>query len=391
MVQSSVIQALFGFALAAMFWPGLAGAAEPSRWCFLAVAVPALLFFTTIRMTRAHWLLLGLCAWSALGLLWAPVLDDALYGCFSLALCAGVFAIAVEVEEPIWFYRGLGAGLAISSGVAVLQRFGLEPVIAQFPGSGPNGLFVNPSILGESMVVGFVVLLAYREWWLAAAVLPGLLMSQQRSSLIALACCVTAMLWFKKRWLAPVMFLLLLAAALAPKTMVQTEGLIAAKNLMFESLAQRVDIWRDTISGLTIFGHGIGNFYAAFPYYAARVAAEGGPSWVIATHAHNDILEIAFELGVIGLVLTLALAWCIWRQAQAPERYGLAAVAITGLAGFPLHMPFTAAVAAYLAGVAVGARHRLCRDPLHSRLRLYEGRQSTDLERPAMGGTAIPV
>ncbi len=382
MDANSIIQAVLGLSLAVMFWPGMAGAAEPSRWALLAVVPPAMLFFTKIRMTTTHWLALALMVWTILSMAWASVFDDALNGMLEFAFCFAVFAIAAEIEEPGWFYSGAAIGLGVSTGIAMGQRLGYEPVITQFVGSGPSGLFVNPSILGESAVCIAVLMLARKQWWLTALVLPGLLLSQQRSSLIALICCITAMVWLWKRWLAIGALVFCGAAAMV----------LADKSLTpWDSLAQRIDIWRDALTGVTFFGHGIGNFYAVFPFYENFTANEQGPAWPIATHAHNDLLEVLFELGVPGFVLTCAMAWSIWKHAQLPERYGLAAIGITSLAGFPLHMPFTGAVAAYMAGVAVGGRGSLRGTQLHRGSGLYLWRKQPSPQRLAEGVPAIPA
>lgn len=342
MVQAAV-SALFGLALAICFWPGQAGAAEPSRWCFLGVAMPAMLFLIRVRPSLPNLLVAATLTWAAASLLWTDAIWDGLRAYSELIVLAGLFVIGQELKDPRYLYLGLGTGMAVNSGFAILQWMGFEPVITQFPGSGPAGLFVNPSLLGEASSMMLVLLLANRMWLLSTLTAPSLVLSQNRAGFIACGACVLYMVWKWNRW-----------AAIAALAVIGAAATHIIKPNFYDSFMQRTDIWRDAIEGLTVFGRGIGSFYVDFPLYHDHIMGENTVNWTLTAHAHNDTLELLFELGIPGLILMAALGWVIWQSAAYGERYALGCVLISGLAGFPLREPFTAAVAALLAGIAAG-------------------------------------
>src|ERR1019366_1160883 len=98
------------FLLAVTFWPGLAGAAEASRWASLCILIPIALFFVQVRLTVVHvvgGLLLG---WAALSLMWTPVRYDGVAALMQLTILAGAFLIGSGCKvEGLW--KGLGWGL----------------------------------------------------------------------------------------------------------------------------------------------------------------------------------------------------------------------------------------------------------------------------------------
>lgn len=363
-----------------MFWPGQAGAAEPSRWAFLAVATPSLLFVTRIRPGTTHWLIAALLSWAAITMLWADVWYDAVNELYQLVLMGALFCVAYEIEEPEWLYRGLSAGLGASTVIAIIQKLGYDPVISVLPPGShgtPSGLFVNPSLLGEATVPIVVLMLVRRDWLFALIPLPALILSEQRSSILALGLCFTAWAILERRkWLW-----LVLAIGYAPVVY-----LAATKSVLgftWDSIYQRWAMYQGIVSGLTWFGHGVGQFYADFPMYSSKLESIPSAVWVLTAHAHNDFLEFVFELGLPGIVLIFAIVWQIYRRAPRGEGFALAAIAITGLVGFPLFEPFTAAMAALLAGCAVGAGRMVGRTELHGRPALYGGFQRIEVERTA--------
>ena len=351
-----------------MFWPGQAGAAEPSRWAFLAVSVPLGLFAISIKPNKALWLIFALLGWAALTSLWADVFYDAANYWIELALLAGCFAIGNEFGDLDWFYKGVAAGLIAQLPICVLQALHYYPVIAVMPDGMalPSGLFVNPSMLGEACAPIAIVMLVRKQWFWAVPVAVVLLLSQNRSGLISFGLC--SLLWAALQnrrmiWLA-------LLAMPIPAYFVLIKGVDP-----LSSLWQRIDIWKGAIAGFTVFGHGIGQFYVDFPLYNDALMSEASPTWIMTAHAHNDILEYAFELGIPGLVIIGALAFIVFRNAATSEGYGLLAICLTAMVGFPWHMPFTGAVGAVMAGCAARSRHLVRGSELRSRSSIHPRRQ----------------
>ena len=353
-----------------MFWPGQAGAAENSRWCFLAVAIPLWLFLVRLRPTSVHWLLGALLLYAALSLSWTPVRYDGIESLFELTLTVAMFCIAAEIDDPSYLYLGLGIGLALGTGFVLLQYGGMQPVIMQRPDSLPPGLFVNPSLLGEATAPLLMVFIARRQWLLALLILPSLVISENRSGIIACSFLVLVMLVMWRPWLAAV-----IAAVVVPLLVLHlNKGMHP-----WDSIEQRVDIWEGAWEGRSFFGQGIGSFYSMFALFsqALQNSAAPGDNWQLTSHAHNDALEYFFELGIPGIILIGIGAVAIFRSAAIPERYGLAAIGITSLVGFPFHEPFTAAVAAMLAGIAANSGRVVRRNELHGGSAIHiRGQQS---------------
>ncbi|MBN8726906.1 MAG: O-antigen ligase family protein [Xanthomonadales bacterium] len=120
-----------------------------------------------------------------------------------------------------------------------------------------------------------------------------------------------------------------------------------------EASAGRVRIWRAAL-GMTaahpLTGVGVRGFRYAYPEFAAPgdpfVDAQAGTG---AAHAHQIVLEVLSETGLVGLAFWLAgawLAWRAWRRADAAARERARAPALALLAMcFPLntHLAFYSA------------------------------------------------
>ena len=128
----------------------------------------------------------------------------------------------------------------------------------------------------------------------------------------------------------------------------------------------RVPIWADSMKLLAtypVFGSGLGTYFASF---VAFQTAGLSNHW---THAHNDYVEIATDLGVAGLVLFLALivvvAAAALRLAREKRQSGadllalgclgsFAAIGLHSAADFNLYIPANALTLAWIVGLAAG-------------------------------------
>jgi O-antigen ligase len=196
-------------------------------------------------------------------------------------------------------------------------------------------LFVNPNILAEITAVVFVALV-YESNWLAVGLLPTLALADCRSALLAIFVCLAFMGWQRWRW--KVLYGLpavALGASLTAYKWPTTDG------------TYRLDMYRDTWAGLSAWGNGIGSFYSTYPKYATHLDQLYQPF-----HAHNDLLELAFELGVIPASLALLLLLALFIYAGPKDRLLLTALGIISMVGFPLHVPSTVFVFGIVAGSA---------------------------------------
>ncbi|HOW84466.1 MAG TPA: O-antigen ligase family protein [Candidatus Aminicenantes bacterium] len=104
----------------------------------------------------------------------------------------------------------------------------------------------------------------------------------------------------------------------------------------------RPQYWANTVAiigDFPLFGTGLGTFASAYGAYEKSASSE-----LLLTHAHNDFLEYAAELGLVGFVLLaggvlyLAVsAFLAWRKRRNPQARALALGGLVSLAGAGLH------------------------------------------------------
>lgn len=362
----------FSFVVMVLFVPGLSAPATTPRWALLAAVVPAIAMFTECRrFTTVHGLGVLILSYAALTLLWTPNGWDGLRVMAELLILAGLFHIGAEQESLRPVYIGAALGLSVSSLLAVMQAAGLDLVDrADGPAGDAAGLFMNRNYLAEPAVLVLIGLIGNRLWRFVPLVIPAIMpvavlmpwnyggqvsdllaMPMSRGALAGLAVVGAVWLWPRSR-----LSVILITGAAG--------GALFA--LMNPSASHRLVMWAATLDGMTWLGNGIGSFYTLFPSHA--------PGWDFLidrpTHAHNDWLEVAYELGAPGAGLVAALLIsCLFipnptiRWVFNTERLILLALITEGCFGFPLHFPATVFLGGLVAGQLCRARP-LLRDVL---------------------------
>lgn len=107
-----------------------------------------------------------------------------------------------------------------------------------------------------------------------------------------------------------------------------------------------IAMWRDH----PWFGVGAGAYEAAYPPYRTV------PQFARFAHAHSDLIEVAVELGVVGLALGGLALWRVRRLGEGDGRWlaALSVLALHGLVDFPWHVPAVAALGVVVAMGALG-------------------------------------
>ena len=164
---------------------------------------------------------------------------------------------------------------------------------------------------------------------------------------------------------------------------------VHAEALVYESVATRLDMWLGGLAAWVqspVLGTGLGTFGHVFPMHgdaALRWFPDLVPFSVEpATYtyeAHNDILQVLIELGLIGIALTAALVWVTLRESHREtissnriwssliQNLALLSLGTAGLLcliDFPLQHPATAALVAFVAAQVAPARLMPYRDAL---------------------------
>lgn len=353
--------AALGFLLSTFFLPIFYGGATTPRWALAAVLLPILLLRES-PPSRQQWSapqVIGLLivAWGALSLLWTSNIYDGIGELAQWIILAQAFLIGARAESLRPFWLGLAIGLIPSSLLAIWQALSMPMIVPQAT-VNPSGLFISSAILGETAALALVAMIALRGYVIAALIAPCILLTASRNAGLAIAVVAIIAVWRKSKGAA--IYSTVIALAILLTTL--------AFGYRSASVIERFDIWRDTIDGLTWPGHGIGSYYNDYPFAGGRIDTfKQRPE-----HAHNDILELAFELGCIGIVILACWAYSIarlvWRGSQInAETCVLIAFAVEVLFGFPLHMPVSAVCAALAAG-------HLTRDGAVLRRSVYAGR-----------------
>ena len=253
----------------------------------------------------------------------------AVTGCLALYAAAG----AHVTRGRVWSWLVVVA--LAQTGYQALQVFGVDPVFAAKAGRGSRELWVGWT--GQVDVLACIQALALpgafrRGWrWSLPVLVAGLLMSGTATGYAAALAGSGAWLWT----LRPEIRLHLAGAVGA----VACAGAWFSPDTMSDA---RWTVWQQAIADSTFAGHGLGSF---------AVAGYTVPP-LLFRQAHNEYVQILYELGAVGLLL--ALAWIVVRaRSLRADPLGMAALATFAVlcAGlFPLHAPEAALWSVLLLG-----------------------------------------
>lgn len=327
---------LLSLAIMTAFIPGVIGSASNTSWAVMWLAMPLLLLNCKIEMTLIHVLGLLFLSYAALSLLWSP---HGFLELMQLLALASVFVWGCTLKDLRSVTIGLSIGLAVSSVIAIPQYFQVELPILN-AGKGASGLFINPNIYAEISGLILILLIINKLWWFIPVTVPGLLVSS-RAVMIGFVVIGLMWLWNKSK----------LAVVSIIGSLIFAASFI---NIATGSIYERLNMWNDMSAGFNVFGNGIGSFVFKFPDFNKHLDATTS----FAEYAHNDLLQLIFELGIGSLPLILIVALLL--KVNNEYRNALVFFIVIGLFGFPLHMPDTgfvvALVAAQLAKSRLGYR-----------------------------------
>ena len=282
-------------------------------------------------MTRAYipWLVMAALA---VPLAWSPdpVGGVMLWWCFAM-LAVLAMAVPPDLTRAYW---AIGLGLSINTVIGVLQWIGFDPV-DHVGGWTVSGLFFNKSPQNNFIALAIIGLLSLKDWrayCIAAwAALPLFAPAISRGPFAALGVVGLVLLWQWSRWLAAAVACV---AGMALLAAIGSPGRL-------ESNVDRLTTWFDAVRHLHLFGNGLGSFRWAYPEME---------------FAHNDLIQVGYELGLPGLVAFGVLAAVALRYAGQTERLILVAFLVEGLFAFPLYWPATVFLAALCLGSALRRR-----------------------------------
>lgn len=267
---------------------------------------------------------------------------------FYLSSATGTFVNKNHFACFLAMTLACGAALILSRVSRTGVSGGRRRIVALFSNAGSRNL-----LLALLLVLG----------------LSGLLASLSRAGIafgvLALILTVLGAARFDRVRTRLVVALLVILVAAAPLLWIGSEQLLERFSRSTTDLTKagsRLMVWGDTLSMAAAFpltGAGFGTFVEAYPRFRSPEVR------LFYTHAHNDLVQLASEAGLAGLLLLgtilLPLGATLVRALGAAKGVlgvgcaaGLLAVLLHALFDFNFHIPANAALAAILAGTLVG-------------------------------------
>ncbi|HEX2081433.1 MAG TPA: O-antigen ligase family protein [Longimicrobium sp.] len=222
-----------------------------------------------------------------------------------------------ELMEMLGWAMGIAAVLSLLFAL-LIPELGIHQD-GDFAGAW-RGIYLQKNGLGKMMVLGtltFILLTlreegrARRKWQALAFLCAALvLLSTSTTSMLILGALVLLVplyraLAARSRWLVPVA--LGIALPVAAIVLAVVADVEAALDLFGKdaTLTGRTELWEyaaATIGDRMWYGYGYGAFWQVSTRAQGIYAAIGWDAW----HAHNGLLELGLNLGVIGIVVFLA-------------------------------------------------------------------------------------
>lgn len=319
-----------GLALTLAYVPGWTGAYIPTGWAVLSLVLPWTLW-KGVELTPFHFVGLAFLCWAATSAFWSPSWEGAVWSLWTLSILGLAFRFGPSLNFSR-LLQGLALGLGVSSVLAILQVFRIEPVW-QVTIERSSGLFYSPVILGSISALVLLGLLSARLWWYIPLVVPSLVLSGSRGAWVALS------IGFASRWLRGWALLALI--------------LVILFVCFSHSEIERTTIWFATLRDLTLWGHGAGSLQDLW------VLVQGTPRHP--GFAHNEVLDLLHQFG-LPAVLIFWMASSLLDRSDAPEfPIYIAFLALAAYSG-PLHHPLLGFLGAAAAG-------RLALNPARARRR----------------------
>lgn len=242
---------------------------------------------------------------------------------FALVTCLVVIACTLSLKD---FTRGLVNACYVAIAWTVIYT-GLHPGTTMSHSDGVpgwHGHFIHKNGMAPFMLFAIIVVASFednrlRRWGAIAVCLALILLSQSTTTLIVGSALLPFSLLIRKLGRAPQgtrSFLLLtwslvgLTAAAICVTYLPSLLGVAGKD---PTLTSRTVIWGNVIDAIAdrpLLGYGIGGVWADASAQPTRSILSGLGFTVF--HSHNGYLEVALQVGLIGLVLYFAfvVAYC---------------------------------------------------------------------------------
>lgn len=283
---------------------------------------------------------------------------------------AGISCLWVaEEDKPEILFKLLELAGLLCALHGLIQYFGLDPVVKylEWADRRPVALFGQHTLYGPFAVSAFAVSLFYRHWWRALFLLIPIFLIDSSFTFLSLG--VVLGLWLYANLRKEVFLGLLIATSITLGT-----AFLMAPGVMHREFMNdkgRFALWSQTLElakRRPILGYGFGSFKEIYPVFqskelrakngisedslspeakefiarAERVRAESG----LFQSAHNEFVQVVFEMGALGLVCVFGLIFtfvsAFRKSVKTTETWIACAIfwlfMANSLGNFPLHL-----------------------------------------------------
>lgn len=315
------VEAQLAFLFTVLYVPFITGAATSPRWCLGAVIFP-LCIICLLRSIQLNLIIIV----GSLFLVFAAITLNRAYGYqsyyeyFKFIILAEIFVIGYYLNDLKKVFIGAALGIGVSS-VLVLAGF-------------KGGLFININTLAELSVIVLVGLCVYKLYFLIPCLIPSLVLNGSRGAILTAVLVFSVWCWKRTKTISILIWIAII--------------LVLVSGYRLETIYDRYVIWKGIFENSTLFGNGFGNF-TLWGYYNVHS---------MPMYAHNDLLQIFFEMGLVGAIL-IAAFFTLVMTTKENERYIIGTVIIISMYDFPLYLPISAFITLLTCGYLANSRNRI--------------------------------
>lgn len=247
-------------------------------------------------------------AWS-----WFPMFNIMVFFLFFLSVASVEFN--KELILKVMVYAG-----SVMAGYVILQYFGFDQFfVSADPGLGRlGGTLGNRAITSAYIAMIIPIALYFKKYLLSLLMVISIFMMGISASIVSMIAASSFFIWSCLRWCNRRIFILFMVASAL------ISGFVIFKMPNKEIIANhgRYQVWRELVEDLrkpvsgktnkkySFTGFGIGSF--KYMFHAKHPVSNF-------TEAHNDYLELLYNIGVFGLFLFLASMWRAAKKSFIPE------------------------------------------------------------------------
>lgn len=272
------------------------------------------------------------------------------------ALGIALFFITLEEEVQVFCFKAVIYGAVASSVLGIFQALDMDPILSYAPNITeegrrlPVGMLAQTTKHGAFLAIAFGMALGLRQWFAAVIILTVVLLTKSSFSYLSVIC--ASLVWIRYAYGRPMVRGLIVFGGAVFFYLWLTESSLLISHGRFDVWQRTIDAWWN---GPVFWGYGLGSFAAAVGPEKTFFAHYFQPEYLRILgdflQAHNDYLQLVFEMGIIGIVIIgfglffvgkhyLVEWWGISEQRSivVASQCGLTAILVNAIGNFPFQL-----------------------------------------------------